>query len=848
MMRFRCTRLLAPFTTAVLFLAAADGFHTRADEKKTGSDPSFTPQQVAFFEKEVLPLLTKNCLKCHGAEEKVKGELHLTNRKAILDGGITGPAVDLKNPAESLLLRAIHYQDDDHRMPPKGKMSAKEIAVLEKWVKEGLPVTSDRMGAAVAKKGGVITEEAKRYWAYQPVQRPPVPQIRKPEAEIRNPIDAFIAVKWGAKGLKPVKPADRPTLARRAYYDLLGLPPTPEEIDAFVADKSPGAWGNLIDKLLASPQYGEKWGRHWLDVVRYAETNGYERDGPKPFAWRYRDYVIRSFNDDKPYAQFVKEQIAGDELPEFNADAIIATGFYRLGIWDDEPADPLQAVFDGYDDIVATTGQAFLATTFNCARCHDHKVDPIPQTDYYKMVAFFRDIRPYSETRDVRSAFNLTDITPPAERSKYEAELKKRQTRLAEIKKAMEVIEDEFIKSLPAEDQRAAEGNDRPQVVARKVVPGLKGKVKDEYTALNAERSVLTKKPAPPGQQLALSVNNCDPRPPTTHVLMRGSAHARGKEVLPGFPEVLGLPEPMIPAPKTGAKSSGRRTVLADWIASKDNPFTARVFVNRVWQYHFGRGIVASANDFGKLGEQPTHPELLDWLASEFMEGGWKLKRLHKIIMTSSVYQLSSLGDVDNLKADPANNLLWRFNMRRLSGEEVRDSILAVSGALNLKQFGPSTYPKIPQEVLAGQSVPGQGWPTSPPEEGNRRSVYAHVKRSLRVPILVGFDQPDPDSSCPVRYVTTVPTQSLGLLNGEFANEQAAAFAQRLQKETPNGLAAQVGRAIRLTTGRMPTTEEVKTDVAFIVALKEKHKLDDVAALSRYALLCLNANEFVYLD
>jgi len=270
--------------------------------------------------------------------------------------------------------------------------------------------------------------------------------------------------------------------------------------------------------------------------------------------------------------------------------------------------------------------------------------------------------------------------------------------------------------------------------------------------------------------------------------------------------------------------------------------------VNRVWQYHFGRGIVPSANDFGKLGEQPTHPELLDWLASEFMDGGWKLKRLHKLIMLSNVYQLSSQGDIDNLKIDPANNLLWRFNMRRLSGEEVRDSILAVSGSLNLKQFGPSTYPPIPKEVLAGQSVPGQGWPTSPPEEANRRSVYAHVKRSLRVPILVGFDQPDPDSSCPVRYVTTVPTQSLGLLNGEFANEQAAAFAKRLQKESPNNLAAQVDRAIRLTTGRKPTTEEVKKDVAFITALKEKHKLDDRAALTQYCLLCLNANEFVYLD
>jgi hypothetical protein len=291
-----------------------------------------------------------------------------------------------------------------------------------------------------------------------------------------------------------------------------------------------------------------------------------------------------------------------------------------------------------------------------------------------------------------------------------------------------------------------------------------------------------------------------------------------------------------------------RRAALAKWLTDANNPLTWRVMANRVWQYHFGRGLVPSTNDFGKLGEQLTHPELLDWLASDFMDGEWKLKRLHKLIMMSGVYQLSAQADADNLKADPSNALLWRFNMRRLTGEEVRDSILAVSGSLNLKQFGPSTYPKIPKEVLAGQSVPGQGWPTSPPDEGNRRSVYAHVKRSLRVPILVGFDQPDPDSSCPVRYVTTVPTQSLGLLNGEFANEQAAAFAKRLQKEHPDNLTAQVTRAIRLTTGRVPSADEVKADTAFLKTLKEKHQLDDAKALTQYCLLCLNANEFVYLD
>src|SRR5579883_3329619 len=830
----------------------------KADDK--AETPKFTPQQVAFFEKEVLPVLQKRCFNCHDAldpTKSIKGGLNLGTRQGILDGGESGPAVDFKKPAASLLIEAIQYKDADHKMPPKGKMTDKEIATLEKWVNEGLPMTAERLGqSAKVTPKGVITEEAKKYWVYQPVKRSAVPEVKN-KAWVKTPVDAFILAKLEAKGLKPVKPVDKVALVRRVYYDLIGLPPTPEEIDAFVNSTDANAYEKLLDKLLASPQYGEKWGRHWLDVVRFAETNGYERDGPKPYAWRYRDYVIQSFNADKPYTQFIKEQLAGDEMPGFNPDAIVATGYYRLGIWDDEPADPLQALYDGYDDIVATTGQAFLGTTFNCARCHDHKADPIPQTDYYKMVAFFRDVRPYSNNRDVRSAFNLSDITPPNQREKYEADLKKREARLAEIQKAMEAIEDAVIKTLPSEDQRAAEGNDRLQVVAKKVIPALQGKQKDEYLTLKKERRDLERTPAPPGQQLALSVNNCDRNPPPTHVLVRGSPHSPGKEVKPGFPAVLDLPEPTLPTPRHGMKSSGRRTVLAEWIASKDNPFTARVFVNRVWQYHFGKGIVPSANDFGKLGEMPTHPELLDWLASEFVEptqanpdrkvGGWTLKRLHKLIMMSSVYQLSSTADANNLKADPANSLLWRFNMRRLMGEEVRDSILAVSGSLNLKQFGPSTYPKIPKEVLAGQSVPGQGWPTSPPEEANRRSVYAHVKRSLRVPILVGFDQPDPDSSCPVRYVTTVPTQSLGLLNGEFANEQAEAFAKRLQKEEPD-LASQVKRAIRLTTGRVPTGDEVKDDLAFIQRLKDKHKLDDLQALTQFCLLCLNANEFVYLD
>ena len=816
-----------------------------------GSGKDFTPEAIAFYERDVLPILKANCYKCHG-DGKAKGNLSLATRGAILKGGDLGPAVSLDKPEDSTLLAAIHYKNG-LEMPPSGKLKPDQIETLTKWVKAGLPM-KDAVAAApkVEHKGGAITAEARNYWAYKPVNRPSIPAVKDPAWAI-NPIDAFILSRLEAKGLNPAFPADRVALARRLYYDLSGLPPTPEEVDAFVNDKSDEAYERLIDKLLASPHYGEKWGRYWLDVVRYAESNGYERDNPKPYVWRYRDYVIRSFNNDKPFDQFIREQLAGDEMPEYNPDAVIATGFYRLGLWDDEPADPLQAMFDEYDDFVATTSQAFLGMTMNCARCHDHKIDPIPQKDYYAMVAFFRDIRRYSDTRDVRSAANLTDISPPEKRSTYEGEIRERKARIAELTRLMTAIEDEAIKKMPAEDQRAAEANDRPEVI-KKVPQFLDDTKKGEYRRLAKERTALERKPDP-SQELALSVNNCTIRPPKTHVLARGNPHAPAAVVEPAFPEVLGAPAPRIPEPAKGAKTSGRRTILANWIASPDNPLTARVMVNRIWQGHFGRGIVASSNDFGKFGTGATHPELLDWLASEFVAGGWKLKGLHKQILLSRTYQMSAQATPEALRQDPGNLLFGRFNMRRLTAEEVRDSILMTSGQLDLKLGGPSVFPKIPDAVLAGQSVPGNGWLKSKgggydprnPTAGNRRSVYVHVKRSLQVPVLIQHDQADADNSCPVRYTTTVPTQALGMLNGEFTNEAAAAFATRLGRNSPS-LDDHVRRAIRLTTGRVPRADEVNKDTKFVRELMEKSKLTEAAALQQYCLLVLNTNEFVYLD
>ncbi len=707
-------RLLRPrmigIAAAVTVLAVVQATSLHAGEgDATRTTVSFTADQVRFFESRVRPILKARCLKCHGEGPKVKGGFRVDSREAVLRGGDLGPAVSLSQPNDSRLLQAIRYEEIE--MPPSGKLPADEVDVLTRWVKAGIPWTALPEMAAASKPPAtkVVIAPARpapvNTWSLHPVTRPPVPRVEN-QGGCRNTIDAFLLARLEAEGLRPVAEADRITLLRRLKYDLTGLPPTPDEVDAFIADQAHDAYERLVDRLLGSPHYGEKWGRHWLDLVRYAETNGYERDSAKPFAWRYRDYVIDAFNRDKPYDQFIREQLAGDEVDPNAAAALVATGYYRLGIWDDEPADRPLARYDGLDGIISTTGQVFLGMTVNCARCHDHKVDPVPQKDYYRLLSFFQDI-----------------VDPNGKNLRKIAE----QT------------------------------GDRIEVMC---------------VAEHGRRE--------------------------THVLLRGNPSMAGDKVEPGVPAVLDA------TPPTFVNGPGKRSALAEWLTDRRNPRTARVMANRIWQYHFGRGIVPTPNDFGGLGEPATHPELLDWLAAELMDGGWKLKRMHRLILLSSAYRMASHGSKAELAADPANRWYWRFPMRRLTAEEVRDSILAVSGTLNLKAGGPSIYPPIPREVMAGQSVPGQGWSTSPPSDAARRSVYVHVKRSLLVPIMATHDAADTDLSCPVRYTTTVPTQALGLLNGEFSNEQAAKFADRLSREAPGDLPAQVRRAIRLTTGHEP--------------------------------------------
>ena len=522
----------------------------------------------AQFARDVLPILSKRCFSCHGPDQSESGLAFDSRERALAETDSDEPAIVPGDAAASEAIRRITTTEDFERMPPEGEpLPDAEIATLREWIDSGA--------------------KYEKHWAFTPLGRPEPPSVDDADW-VRNPIDRFVLARLESSGLKPSAEADRRTLARRLYYDLIGLPPAPERVAAFVADDRSDAYERLVEELLASPHHGEKWARHWLDVVRYGETNSFERDAAKPFVWKYRDYVIRSFNEDKPYDQFVREQIAGDELDELTIDGITATGFYRLGVWDDEPADKLQAKHDELDDIVSTTSQAFLGLTVGCARCHDHKIDPIPQADYYGLVAFFADVTPYalSDRRDAKH-HSLWDVSGPLQtqrRSKLEAQKETLRAEKAEIEAAV-------IPKLDAEDQRRTETHERQSVFDEKlslyVEPLVLGRYRDLVQRIKAADERLDRLPPP---ELLLSVAKCDPDPGATHVMMRGNPHSPGEEVEPHFPALFEDADPSLPVVADDARSAGRRRLLADWIASPENRLTSRVIANRVWQHHFGRG------------------------------------------------------------------------------------------------------------------------------------------------------------------------------------------------------------------------------------------------------------------
>ncbi|MFO0924954.1 MAG: PSD1 and planctomycete cytochrome C domain-containing protein [Pirellulales bacterium] len=788
-------------------------------------------EKTVDFAREIRPILAKHCYACHGPDKK-EGGVRLTDFESATANGESGEAtITPGKPDASELLKRIRSQEDSERMPPEGKpLTDREIDLIQTWIQEGA--------------------EFKQHWAFMPLERPTVPSP-KTSAWARNPIDSFILHRLEKARLQPTQPAQARELIRRAYFNAIGVPPSEEVIDAFVANPSDQAYEQMVDELLASPQFGAKWARHWLDIVRFAETNSFERDGPKPNAWKYRDYVIRSFNADKPYSDFVREQLAGDELDQTTPESLTATGYYRLGIWDDEPADPLQARFDEYDDIVSTTGQAILGLTINCARCHDHKVDPISQKDYYQLVAFVRDVTSYGD-RGNEKRNNQIDMTPNS--------LDDRYTQLNQLiertEKDMRELEQKGIVKMSAEDQRATEGPERGKVIREKLKDYLDESDWKQWTShrdqVKKAREEMTKLPP---RVAVLGLARCEARPPKTHVLARGNPQAEGDVVEPDFPKLFESPKPTIAEASDQAKSAGRRKILADWMVSKENRLTARVIVNRLWQHHFGRGIQKSANNFGQMSEPPTHPELLDWLATELIRNDWNLKPIHRMIMLSSTYRMSSHAhDTSSENAelafrkDPSNDLFWRFNMRRLSAEEIRDHVLAATGNLNLELFGPSIYPKLADEVKASQSVPGKGWSNSSESDLNKRSVYIHIKRSLIPPELANFDFPETDSSCEGRFLTTQPAQALGMLNGNFMQEQSKTWASYLLKTVPGSLEDRWAFAIRKAWGRAANASDIAALKQLHQQLKTAHGLRDEEALPFECLVILNANEFLYLD
>jgi hypothetical protein len=684
-----------------------------------------------------------------------------------------------------------------------------------------------------------ISAAQKDHWAWKPARRPSVP-ISKERAGTANPIDQFILARLEAAGLAPAAPASRTQLIRRLTLDLIGLPPTPEEIDAFVTDRSPNAFARVVDRLLASPHYGERWGRHWLDVARFAESNGYEHDEIRPDAWRYRDYVIRSFNADKPYPRFVQEQLAGDELFPGEPDALMATGFNLLGPDMTDASDLAQRRQNTLNDMTDTAALAFLGLTVACARCHDHKFEPIPQSDYYRLQAFFtpavfrRDVpiagREQQATFDAAQAAYtklvqpLTDelarLEAPYRKRVYEAKLAKLSD---EARAAHQTVEEQ---RTPAQKALVEKTNRLLVVRTTEIRKAMNPADRERHEALQ-EKLKSYDSHRPPSLPVAMALQDSDGPPPKTFLLGAGELSNPGEEVQPGFPGVL---SPDI----TRNVMTTRRAVLAHWIAQAGNPLTARVLVNRLWQQHFGRGLVATANDFGLRGERPTHPELLDWLASEFVASGWSIKAMHRLMLLSATYQQSTHASPEALSKDPENHLFSRTNHTRLEGEIIRDSLLAVSGRLNVQMGGPGVFPPIPPEAIKGS----KGWTISPdPRDHVRRSVYIFARRNLRFPFLEAFDLPDSNLSCPKREHSTTAPQALALLNAEDVVAAADAFAARLIIEAST-TDDRIELAYRRALGRRPTPAELRSSHEFL-------------ATSPLAELCrslFNLNEFVYLD
>lgn len=832
---------------------------------------------LLHFENKVRPLLIERCVTCHGPE-KQRGGLRLDSPDAILKGGDTGTALVPGKSCASQLIRKV----DRGEMPKQGpRLTAAQVAELRRWIEAGAPMTPERI--ATSTNGRV---EGGKYWAFQKPDRqaavatlppavrqlldrkgqPPAQRNGAPGGDfwavhghrVRNPIDAFILDKLNEKGLKPAPPADRHTLVRRAYFDLLGLPPAPDQVEKFVRDPSPVAWEQLIDELLSSPQYGERWARHWLDVARYADSAGYENEEYHRNAWRYRDWVVKAFNDDKPYDRFVQEQLAADELWPDNLDAAgsydiakekvkrfearIGSGLFGIGPRVGESRlDAKKLRYEELTDWVDTAGSAFLGLTLGCARCHDHKFDPLTQRDYFGLQAVFRHSvlveRPILTS--IQLSNQLTDyprlLAVAAARDHYrrfEKSLSGRTPTEQEKARLKELREDIGRAVLDIPEASGGPGPFTSRYDGLMEVPMV--------TVLGHEEPELV-------------------RP--VHILHRGDLDRPRGKTAPALPAVL--------ADATGVKAllpdgPASRKELALWLTRPDHPLTARVMANRLWQWHFGRGIVATPNDFGKMGQPPTHPALLDWLATEFVARGWSVKAMHRLIMTSSTYQAASdFGNTGNFGIDQNNDYLWRFNRRRLEGEAVWDAIHAVAGTLNLQVGGPPVAPPLTDEERAALRY-AYMWVVPPdPKQHSRRGLYILTLRNFKFPLFEVFDAPNSAVSSPGRDVSTVASQALWLLNNRTAWRQAQHLAARILRESGRQPEKQVTRLWQIALGRPPTQQEAKEAVNLLdrlVSTGSARALENpppelaavplarATGLSQLCLAVFSFNEFLYID
>lgn len=720
---------------------------------------------------------------------------------------------------------------------------------------------------------GFVQESDRDHWSFKRVVRPAIPSV-KDASWVRNPIDAFVLAKLEKQGWQPNPAAAPRQLLRRLYLDVIGLPPDLEQQSIAAAsatgstlELAPEVYEPLVDRLLANPAYGERWGRHWLDFVRFAETNGYERDGTKPHVWRYRDYVIQALNQDKPYDRFILEQLAGDELPDASTETVLATGYYRLGPWDDEPADPKEDRYDQLDDMINTTSQVFLGMTLACARCHNHKFEPFSTLDYYRMAAVFNTLqRPQGGRTDLDlPAGNRDQVARQAARDQAINKLQQEiDTRRAAFQAT---FLSESRSKLPAEAVAAfrapADKRDEAQkklvqqhqpALNQEVEAALPAPTRAEIAGFEREQQELRNKT--PDLPRGYFFSEPQPNPPVTNVLLRGKSTAPGAVAEPGFPKVLVHAQPDFKG--STDVTSQRRLKLARWLADRENPLTSRVIVNRVWQLHFGEGLVRTPSDFGVMGYPPTHPELLDWLADWFVtEGGWSLKRLHRLILTSNSYRMSKAWHAEYEATDPTNERLWRLPYRRLDVEPLCDAMLHVSGQLNRQMGGPSMYPFVPRQALEGHSDPNAIWKPFDERDASRRTVYAFIKRSMVVPLLEVLDLCDTTRSAAQRNVTSVAPQALALLNGDFVNRQAEHFAQRLEREAGSDRRAQVALAWRLALCREASEKEIAAMLEFLEATahqprggatEKNAELGSHLALVQMCRAIFNLNEFAYTD